>query len=142
MTAIRDLKAKGDWDMRNPADSQRLFSLINLGDANGQQYTKEFFAAQINEAVVDASNNPDSWWGGFLSLFDNNAIQDPTSFKYENVRVRTNDDGDTVEFFYVNNDGEPAGQPIPASDMRQALGGSQAAFDAVTKSAKRNSGIQ
>jgi hypothetical protein len=135
------MKEVGDWDMSDPSDSQRLFSLINLGDENGQQYTKEFFAAQINEAVANVANNPDSWWKSFLSLFDNNALQDPTSFKYENVRVRANDDGDAVEFFYVNNDGKPAGQPIPASDMRQALGGSQAAFDAVTASAKRNSGI-
>ena len=142
VNTIRELKANGDWDMSKAADSQRLFSLINLGDANGQQYTKEFFAAQINEAVVDAANNPDSFWGGFLSLFDNNAVQDPTSFKYENVRVRTNDKGQAVEFFYVNNDGQPAGQPIPASDMRQALSGSQEAFDAVTKSAKSRSGSQ
>jgi len=141
VNTIRQLKAEGDWDMSNPSDAQRLFSLINLGDEGGQQYTKEFFAAQINEAVVDVANNPDSWWKGFLSLFDTNAVQDPTSFKYENVRVRTNDDGDAVEFFYVNNNNEPAGQPIPASDMRRALSGSQAAFDAVTASAKRNSGI-
>lgn len=140
--AIRDLKAEGDWDMSNPADSQRLFSLINLGDATGQQYTRDFFNSQINEAVVDAVNNPSSWWGGFLSLFDTNAIQDPTSFKFENVRLRTDSEGNVKEFFYVNNDGSPAGQPIPASDMRQALGGSKQAFDAVSASAKRNSGIQ
>lgn len=142
VNAIRELKAEGEWDMSNPADSQRLFSLIKLGDATGQQYTREFFNSQINEAVVDAVNNPDSWWGGFLSLFDTNAIQDPTSFKFDNVRLRTDSEGNVKEFFYVNNDGSPAGQPIPASDMRQALGGSREAFDAVSASAKRNSGIQ
>ena len=142
VNTMRDLKAAGEWDISNPSDAQRLFSLIPLGDANGQQHVKEFFAAQINEAVANKANNPDSLWGGFLSLFDTNAVQDPTSFKYENVRVRTNDKGQAVEFFYVNNDGEPAGQPIPASDMRQALGGSQAAFDAVTNTAKTQSGIQ
>ena len=142
VNAIRAAKAEGDWDFSNPADSQRLFSLINLGDATGQQYTREFFNSQINEAVANISNNPNSWWGGFLSLFDNNAVPDPTSFKFENVRLRTDSKGNVEEFFYINNDGSPAGQPIPASDMRQALGGSQAAFDAVSASAKRNSGIQ
>ena len=144
INAIKERQREGTWSITNPLDVVDVTNVLDATDPSKSQHKsiRRWFNINVNQAIADAANEPESMWGGFIQVFGSEADVDPSNFRFENVRVRTDDKNAVKEFYYVNPNGKPAGQPISPKEMLTALGNNSELFQAVSTAAVSNTDLK